>query len=127
MSENEAAEIIIDYLKGLFPKSCPNCHRHFASLKEFYLNTNPAGAPYSKDLDADEALPPEPKGSVAISYCTCGYPIALTSQGMPVFRYWEVVIWARLEMSRRKISATDLLSQLRVVVRNKVIQEPESR
>lgn len=57
------------------------------------------------------------------SACPCGEPIALTSEGMPVFRYWALLPWAKTETPRQGITVTDLFNRLRVEVRKQVISE----
>ena len=123
MNEIEAVNMIIDHLRGLFPKSCPACGRRFASLQEFYQITEPVGSPVSYDLNADDLQPKNPQGAVAISNCPCGAPIVLSSKGMPLFRYWALLLWAKVEMQRRGVSAPELLFHLRVIVRKQVLAE----
>jgi hypothetical protein len=121
VTEAEAVHIMIEHLQGLFPKSCPNCERRFATLREFYLQTTPAGTPVSYDLELDDLKPQRPVGAVAVSNCPCGSSLALTSDGMPLFRLWALLLWARSETSRRGITTTELLQHLRTVVRQQVI------
>jgi hypothetical protein len=123
VTETAAIEIMIEHLKGLFPKTCPNCRRNFATLRDFYLNTTPVGNPISYDLEAGDPRPQHPRGAVAISNCDCGTPIALKSDGMPLFRLWSLLLWAKAETKRRKITETQLLTELRVKVRKKVVAE----
>lgn len=124
MNEIEAVKMIIEHLRGLFPKSCPACGRRFATLKEFYEITEPVGSPISYDLNADDLQPKHPQGAVAVSNCPCGAPMVLTSQGMPLFQYWALLLWAKGEMQQRRISTAELLFHLRVIVRKQVLSEP---
>lgn len=114
---------MIDHLKSLFPKACPNCGKVYASLGDFYLNTTPVGNPISYDLEAGDVRPQHPRGAVAVSNCSCGTPIALRSDGMALFRLWSLLLWAKAETHRRKITDAQLLADLRVKVRKKVIAE----
>ena len=123
MTEAAAIEMMIEHLKGLFPKTCPNCQKSFATLREFYLNTTPVGNPISYDLEAGDPRPQNPRGAVAISNCSCGTPIALRSDGMALFRLWSLLLWAKAETRRRKITEAQLLADLRIKVRKKVVSE----
>jgi len=123
MTEDEAITIIVEHLKGLFPKSCPNCHRRFDSLPDFFAATKPMGNPVIHDLEAGELQPEKPLGAVAVSGCTCGAAVALSSEGMPIFQYWSLLLWAKSETRRRSIPVTALLNHLRAEVRERVIAE----
>jgi hypothetical protein len=123
--ETTAVEMIIDHFKVQFPKDCPKCRRRFDTLRDFYLHTTPTGIPISYDLEAGDLTPQRPLGAVAISNCQCGEPIALTSEGMPAFRYWELLLWAKTETRRRGISVAELLLSVRHKVRQKVLSESD--
>ena len=125
MTEDAAIEMMIEHLSGLFPKACPHCKRVYASLRDFYLNTTPVGNPISYDLEAGDTKPQQPRGAVAISNCRCGTPIALRSDGMPLFRLWSLLLWAKTEAHRRHVTETELLAHLRVKVRKKVVAKSE--
>lgn len=125
MTETTAIEMIIDHLKGRFPKDCPRCQRRFVTLRDFYLHTTPAGNPVSHDLEAGDLTPQSPLGAVAVSSCQCGKPIALTSAGMPIFHYWSLLLWANTEKRRQSITVAELLNALRHKVRAKVLSESD--
>jgi hypothetical protein len=126
VSEADAIEMMIEHLKGLFPKACPNCKRVYASLRDFYQNTTPVGNPISYDLEAGDTKPQNPRGAVAISDCSCGTPMALRSDGMPLFRLWSLLLWAKTETKRRQVTDAQLLADLRVKVRKKVVTETKT-
>ena len=123
MTEDDAIKIIIEHLKGQFPKTCPRCHRHFETLRDFYLTTKAVGEPVSYDLEAEDLQPEKPLGSVAVSNCPCGFALPLRSEGMPVFQYWSLLLWAKTETRRRSISTAELLIYLRTQVRQRAISE----
>jgi hypothetical protein len=125
VTETTAIEMIIDHLKVRFPRDCPKCRRRYETLRDFYLHTTPTGNPVSFDLDAGELTPQRPLGAVAISACLCGEPTALTSDGMPIFRYWSLLLWAKTETVRRGITVAELLNHLRQEVRKLVISESD--
>ena len=121
VTESEAIVIIIEHLEQLFPKTCPRCDRRYESLREFYIHTRPEGVPVFRDLDAGRLYPEKPLGAMATSTCPCGESIPLTSDGMPIFRYWSLLLWAQTELLRRHLKAEELLQHLRVEVRQRVI------
>ena len=125
MSESTVIEMIIDHLKWRFPKDCPRCQRRFVTLRDFYLHTTAVGNPVSHDLEAGDLTPQSPLGAVAVSSCQCGEPIALTSAGMPIFRYWSLLLWASTETRRRSIPVAELLNGLRDKVRAKVLSDSD--
>jgi len=69
VTETTAIEMVIDHLKGRFPKDCPRCQRRFLTLPDFYLQTTPTGNPSAYDLEAGDLTPHRPLGAVAISTC----------------------------------------------------------
>jgi hypothetical protein len=127
MSKDEVIKIIIEHLRGLFPKDCPNCHRRFESLSDFIVNTVPVGNPELLDFGTSEVMPEKPLGAVALSSCGCGATVALTSESMPLFQYWLVLLWVRSETRRRGIGVTELLNRLRVAIREQVLAEESAR
>jgi hypothetical protein len=127
MNEDEVIKIIIGHLRGLFPKDCTNCQRRFNSLADFFANTEPMGNPVLRDFEAGDRLPEKPLGAVALSSCGCGATVALTSESMPLFQYWSVLLWVRSETRRRSVSVTVLLNRLRVEIRERVLAEEAAR
>lgn len=127
MSKDEVIMIIIEHLRGLFPKDCPNCHRRFDSLADFFANTVPIGNPELLDFGASEVMPEKPLGAVALSSCGCGATVALTSESMPLFQYWSVLLWVRSETRRPSMGVTELLNRLRVAIREQVLAEEAAR
>ena len=121
MTAAEARMMMIEHLQGQFPKTCTQCRRDFATLQEFYLHTKPVGTPIAHDLEADVLRPLRPLGAVAVSQCGCGALLAITSDGMPVFRLWSLLLWAKYETLRRGISSKQLLQELRVDIRKQVL------
>lgn len=127
VTESEAIQIMIEHMQGLFPKTCPGCQRRFESLRDFYLNTTPEGTPVSKDLEADILRPLRPLGAAAVSTCKCGASISITSDGMPLFRLWSLLLWAKTETIRRDITSKELLQDLRAQIRQRVVAEGQAK
>ena len=125
MTEAKAIALIIAHMEGLFPKTCPNCLRRFATPRDFMLNTAPIGNPIAHDLELGALNPLQPIGAVAISNCRCGSSLALTSDGMSLFRYWELLLWAKRETLRRGLTPQELLQYVRWEIRKKVLSESD--
>jgi hypothetical protein len=125
MTEARAIETMIAHLQGLFPKTCPNCGRRFVTLRDFILNTTPIGKPIAHDLEMGELNPLHPIGAVAVSNCPCGTSLALTSEGMPLFRFWGLLLWAKRETQRRGQTPQELLQYVRGEIRKQVLAESE--
>lgn len=115
--------MMIEHMKGLFPKTCPKCQRKFATLREYFLNTTPVGEAVSLDLEADDLRPSRPLGSGAVAKCQCGASMIISSDGMPLFRLWALLLWAKSETVRRNITPKELMQELRVDIRKQVIAE----
>lgn len=121
MTEAKAIAIMTRHLEGLFPKGCPNCHRRYATLKEFFEHAVPVGTPVSYDLELGEPDPVQPVGTVSLSNCPCGSTIALTSEGMSLFRMWSLLYWIKHESERRNLNLGEFLQYLRWEVRKQVL------
>ena len=121
MTEAKAIALMIEHMEGLFPKTCPNCERQFATLRDFMLNTEPIGNPIAHDLELGDLNPLHPIGAVANSNCRCGSSLALTSEGMPLFRLWSLLHWAKRETQRRDLTPQELLDYLRWEMRRKML------
>ena len=123
MTEAEAIAWIIEYLEGQFPKTCPNCGRTFATLRDFFLNTKPSGQPVSFDLESGQAGPPSPGGTIAFSICDCGATVALSAAAMSRSRLWTLLDWAKTEHQKRGLEMPDFLQEVRLKIREQVIGE----
>jgi hypothetical protein len=123
VTEAEAKLMMIEHLQGLFPKTCPKCQRKFATLRDYFLNTTPVGEAVSIDLEADDLRPLRPLGSGAVSRCQCGANMVISSDGMPLFRLWSLLLWAKYETMRRNMTAKELMQALRTEIRKQVIDE----
>lgn len=124
MTEAEAIQTIRHHLENLFPKVCPKCQRTFATLREYQLNTKNIGPPMSYDAEMGRWHPLRPVGAVSLANCPCGTTLALSSEGMPLFKLWRLLNWARIETRRRGVSQQELLSQIRDVIRRQVLDGP---
>ena len=127
MIEAEVVHLMREHLESQFPKVCPTCQRHFASLYEYILVTRRVEPSISYDAEVGDWNPKEPIGTATYSTCTCGTTLALSSHGMPLLRLWALYNWARLEKKRREITMEQLLSYLRDEIRQQVIEDGARR
>lgn len=124
MTEAEAIKSIRQHLEGLFPKVCPKCQRQYATLREYQLVTKNVGSPMSYDAEMGRWHPLKPVGAVSLANCPCGTTLALTSEGMPLFKLWRLLNWARVETRRQGITQQELLTQVREKLRQEILAEP---
>ena len=124
MTEADVIRAMRKHLEGLFPKTCPNCQRKFATLREYLQVTDHQGRPISYDAEFDDWQPMEPVGTVTLANCPCGSTLALSSQGMSLLQLWRLLNWARIETKRRGMSPQELLGYLRDEICKQVLAEP---
>jgi hypothetical protein len=113
-----------EHLEGLFPRTCSNCGRNFATLREFLQVTTHQGQPISYDAQAGNWQPQKPTGTMTFVNCSCGTTLALSSEGMPLPQLWRLLNWAKIETNRRGISSQALLSYLRDEICKQVLAGP---
>jgi hypothetical protein len=124
MTEAEVVQAARQYFESLFPKTCPNCSRRFATLREYILITKRIGTTKSYDAELGDWKTTQPLGSVAMANCPCGSMLALSTEGMALSQRLALLNWVRIETQRRGISPSDLLESLRDEVRKQVLDEP---
>jgi len=125
MNEDEILQMLTEHFQREFPRPCPVCHRRFASLLEYIRDTKPLGRPVSYDADAGDWDPKGLVGTVTLSNCTCGTTIALGLEKLSLESYLELLNWIKTETERRKIPPSDLLHQVRVEIRKRVLIQGE--
>lgn len=124
MTEAEAIRIMRKHVEGLFPRDCPKCHRRFASLRDYILETQPVGATISYDAEAGDLKPFAPMGTTAMANCPCGNTLTISSEGLPLVQMWRLLHWAKSESERRGITYKELLAYVRDEIRKQVLAEP---
>ena len=124
MTEAEVLRIMREHLERQFPKGCPNCRRSFGTLREYLLTTRHVGSAVSLDAEMDDWNPLQPLGTLTYANCPCGSTLVLSSQGIPIFRLWQLLNWARTETRRRGISPRELLDYLREEICKQVLAPP---
>ena len=65
--------------------------------------------------------PQDPLGAMAMSNCSCGTTLALTSEGMPLPHLWSVHQWANAEAKSRGIKIAVFLQDARRLTRQRVL------
>lgn len=125
MTETEVLRIMREHLEGLFPKVCQNCHRRYATFREYLLKTDRVGPAIPYDAELGNWRPLTPIGTVTLSNCACGSSMALSSRGMPLFQLWSLLDWARIETQKRKLTPRELLNYLRDELREQVLAVPD--
>jgi len=113
MPDAHVIKIARDHIHGLFPQTCPRCHRVFVSFKDFLVNTSPVGEVRSWDADMEDWQPKEPLGIMAHANCQCGTTLGLSSEGMPLLQLWRMMFWVRFESFRRGVTPSVVLTALR--------------
>lgn len=124
MTREEVVDTIYKHLSTHdFPKTCPNCGRVFQTLKEYIENTEQVGKPVSYDAEFNEWEPKKPMGTVAMSNCSCGSSISLSSKGMPLPTLLRLMMWAKMESMKHKITVSELLQSIREEIDQKALNE----
>jgi len=125
MTETEVIGIMREYLEGLFPKVCRNCHRRYATLREYLLTTCHVGPAIPYDVELGNWKPLRPIGVVTVSNCPCGSSLTLSSNGMPLSQLWSLLNWARIETQKRELTPRELLNYLRDEICKQVLAVPD--
>jgi hypothetical protein len=125
MTEAEVVSIMREHLEGQFPKVCNACKRHYATLREYLLNTETVGPAIPYDVEMGDWNPLRPVGTMTFANCPCGNTLALTSEGMPLLQLWSLLNWARHETNRRGLTPHELLNHLRDKITKQVLGTPD--
>lgn len=120
MTEAEVAETLIRHAEGFFPKTCPTCQRRFMSVREYVATTSPVGPFVSYDVESGRNTPAI--GTLALSNCPCGNTLSLTTDGLPIETRARLLEWVRTEATRRNVSHTAVLSDLRMRMRALILE-----
>jgi hypothetical protein len=123
MTEAVVIKLMREHLEAQFPKVCANCGRRFATLREYLLVTTPQGPPIPYDAEVGDWNPLNPLGTLTFANCPCGSTLALTSHGMPLFRLWALLNWARSETKKRGVTPVELLAYLRDQICREVLAD----
>jgi hypothetical protein len=123
MKEKEIARMLRQHFEGLFPKSCPKCSRHFATLWEYVRGTQEVWPVVSYDAESNDYEPIDPIGIFAMANCSCRTTIALSTERMPLSETLHILGWIRAEMRRTGLNPTALLNRVRDKIRRQLLVE----
>jgi hypothetical protein len=125
MTEDDVVRIVRAYIEGLFPKVCPNCGRHFASLRDYLEITTHLSNPVLYD-DLAGGIPDKPLGPMSYANCPCGTTVSIGSRGLPPLRLVQLLIWARRESVLRSVGMRELLGHIRDRIDAEVLETSET-
>jgi len=125
MTDEEIIRMMHEHFAGLFPKVCPNCGRCFATLREYILDTKRVGPTISYDAEEGDWEPTQPIGAFALSNCSCGSTLALTTEGIPLSKIHLVLEWIKTETKQRGLSPVGVIDYVRDEVRKRALNLPE--
>jgi hypothetical protein len=123
VTEADAIRITRAHIESKFPKICTNCGERFETLSDYLAKTRHVGPPVSYDAEVDDWSPEKPLGTISLANCVCGSTMVIESAGMPLRTVARLMMWARAESSRRKISMRQLLEWLRSQIDDQVMRE----
>lgn len=126
MNKSQAIEITRKYIESQFPRTCYNCRRTYRSLSEYLIKTKHLDDPILYDEHERRVEHQNPTGVVSYANCACGSTLAITSQKMDLITYWRLMLWAKREARKQKISISELLRQLRKEIDRQVLDKNES-
>ena len=124
MTGDEVLQAVRRHFESLFPKTCSNCGRQFATLREYILVTTRLGPARSYDADLGDWKTTAPIGSQALANCPCGSTMGLSTEGMPLPGRQALLGWLRDETRRLGATPSELLERLRDALRKQVLEEP---
>ena len=121
LTSEQALEAVLRHFESLFPRTCSNCGRPFATLQDYIQLTTPIGLPVSFDAELDDWTTREPIGSLAQANCQCGSTLALGTDGMATEQRLALLDWLRLECQQRRVGPSVVLDGLRTAIRAAVL------
>jgi hypothetical protein len=124
MTNAEAFEVILRHFESLFPMTCSNCGRQYATLREYVVGTTRVGRAISYDAESGDWETTRPVGTLALANCSCGTTLGLSTRGMAPDQRLALLAWLKEETERRRISPSELLDEIRDAVRKAVLGEP---
>ncbi|MDZ7686090.1 MAG: hypothetical protein U5O39_14635 [Gammaproteobacteria bacterium] len=121
LQTEEIIQLLQEHFESLFPKTCPNCQRHFESLGEYVRQTNKLGSSHSYDAEEGDWEPAVPVGSSAMSNCPCGNTLSLTTDDMEMKNRYEVLKWIQARVEAGDTTTTEALDYLRGEIRKRAV------
>jgi hypothetical protein len=121
VTEGEAVEVVQRHLESLFPLTCANCGRSYATLREYIRTTRRLGPAVSFDAEEGQWETRSPIGSLALANCPCGSTISLSTRTMALAQRLALLAWMRDETLRRGVAPSDLLERMRDEIRGRAL------
>lgn len=121
MMDEGIIRMLLEYHEGLFPKNCPNCGRHFATLREYLLTTQQLERVLSYDAESNDYEPLDPIGIFTMANCPCGTTMALSTANMPLWQTHQILGWIRAETEQNGVALTRLLNCVRDEIRKRIL------
>jgi hypothetical protein len=125
MTDAEAVRMMREYFEGLFPRTCPKCGKHYGTVRDYILQTQPVGPAISYDVELGDWQPANPLGTFASGNCTCGTTLTLTTAGLPLPKLHAVLHWVKTETEIRGVTPGQLIGWVRDEIRQQVLAGPE--
>jgi hypothetical protein len=126
VTESELLAITRKHVEGQFPKTCPKCQRVFATFADYLRVVTPIGTPISYDAALGDWRPKEPIGMIAMSNCSCGTTLTVTSKGLPTRVMVRLLSWLRGRARREGIPPVELFVRLRARLVAEVLGKPSA-
>jgi hypothetical protein len=123
VTAEDAIRTTRSHIEGKFPKTCPSCHKVFATLADYLLETRHVGPPISYDAQEGDWEPTRPLGTQSMANCSCGSTLTIDSGGMSLWNLWRLMRWARHESRFRGITIDQLLIWVRAQIDEQVLGE----
>jgi hypothetical protein len=124
LSEVQVINFIRTAVEKQFPKICSPCGHRFYTFKEYLQNTDHIGQPHSYDAEIQDWRPNKPLGALAYAKCKfCKNTMATSLFSLEVETMWQLLSWIKEETSKRGVSSSDILNDLKVKITNQVLNE----
>ena len=124
MTDDEIIRITREHFEGFFPKVFSKCGRHFATLRDYILDTQRIGTTICHDAEIGDWETTRPIVATAHSNCPCGTTMVLTSEGMPISQINLLLRWIKEETKRRGLSPRELMDYVSDEIRKRALTNP---
>ncbi len=114
MTKQDVINLVRTHIRTTeFPKICSQCGTTYESFKEFLQETTHIGEPVSYDAELNEHQPEHPLGVIAMSHCSCGNAISVSTYAMAKENRLKSIAWIQEESQKQNISRADFLKSMR--------------
>lgn len=117
LDTEELIAVVIAQSERAHPRSCSNCGRSFASLRDYFLGTTTIGTPLCYDEpDDDPSI-----GTLAYVNCACRSTLATRYDRDSMPQYQDLLAWLARESAATGAEPGVVLERLRVTIRERVV------